>query len=68
MDDRLLAALRYRGESADLDYKVERYKFAKASDEDKSELLKDVLAMANSTRDGTVWILMGFKEHTPEPA
>ncbi|MGN6479814.1 AlbA family DNA-binding domain-containing protein [Luteibacter sp.] len=68
MDDRLLASLRYRGESADLDYKAERYKFAKAGDEDKSELLKDVLAMANATRDGWAWILMGFKERSPEPA
>lgn len=32
--------------------KAERYKFAGASDEEKSELLKDVLAMANTYRDG----------------
>lgn len=32
--------------------KAERYKFAGASDEEKSELLKDVLAMANTCRDG----------------
>ena len=33
--------------------KAERYKFAGASDEEKSELLKDVSAMANAHRDGT---------------
>lgn len=32
--------------------KAERYKFAAASDEEKSELLKDVLAMANACQDG----------------
>jgi len=68
MDDDLLESLRYRGESAELDYKAERYKLAKASDVEKSELLKDVLAMANATRTGTAWILMGFKECSPKPA
>lgn len=33
--------------------KAERYKFAGASDEEKSELLKDVSAMADAHRDGT---------------
>lgn len=33
--------------------KAERYKFAGASDEEKSELLKDVSAMVNAHRDGT---------------
>lgn len=42
--------------------KAERYKFAGASDEEKSELLKDVLAMANTHQDGTGYLLLGFKE------
>ncbi|MCR6662888.1 MAG: hypothetical protein NVV60_06990 [Luteimonas sp.] len=33
--------------------KAERYKVAGASDDEKAELLKDVLAMANAHRDGT---------------
>lgn len=68
LTDALLEQLRYRGEGSDLDYKAERYPFAKANDDEKSELLKDILALANSHRDGTVYILMGFKEKPPHPA
>ena len=39
-------------------------------EEKKSEFLKDILAMANAWRDGTAYILLGFKERgeglTPE--
>ncbi|MGR0116467.1 AlbA family DNA-binding domain-containing protein [Ralstonia pseudosolanacearum] len=66
--DALLEQLRYKGEGADLDYKAERYPFAKATDEAKSELLKDILALANAVRDGTAYILIGFKENPPHPA
>lgn len=68
LTDELLEELRHRGEGSDLDYKAERYPFAKASDEEKSELLKDILALANAHRDGTAYILMGFKENQPHPA
>jgi len=66
--DALLEELRYRGEGSDLDYKAERYPFASASEDEKSELLKDILALANTHRDGTAYILMGFKENPPHPA
>ncbi|MBT1155886.1 ATP-binding protein [Aminobacter anthyllidis] len=68
LTDALLEELHYRGEGSDLDYKAERYPFAKASDEEKSELLKDILALANTHRDRTAYILMGFKENPPHPA
>ena len=68
LTDELLEELRYRGEGSDLDYKAERYPFAKASDDVKSEILKDILALANTHRDGTAYILMGFKENPPHPA
>lgn len=68
LTDEAIEALRYKGEGSDLDYKAERYKFEKASDEDKSELLKDILAFANSYRDGPAYILIGFKEDSPHKA
>lgn len=68
LTDELLKQLRYKGEGSDLDYKSERPTFIKASDDDKSELLKDILALANAHRDGTAYILFGFKENVPHPA
>ncbi|MCW4454808.1 ATP-binding protein [Flavobacterium sp. MXW15] len=68
LTDELLEQLRYKGEGSDLDYKAERPAFIKAGDDDKSELLKDILAMSNAHRDGTAYILFGFKENVPHPA
>lgn len=68
ISDVLLEDLRYRGEGTDLDFKADRYPFAKASDDEKSELLKDILALANASREGTAYILIGFKEKPPYPA
>ena len=68
LTDAFLEQLRFKGEGSGLDYKAERYKFAGASDEEKSELLKDVLAVANAHRDGTGYLLLGFKENAPQPA
>lgn len=68
LTDDLLDQLRFKGEGSDLDYKAERYPFVGATDEAKSELLKDILAMANAHRDGTAYILIGFKESQPHPA
>lgn len=69
LSEALLEELRYRGEGSDLDYKSERYNFSrKISDEEKSEMLKDILALANTHREGTAYILMGFKENPPYPA
>lgn len=66
--DEMIEMLCYKGEGNDLDYKAERYKFAKGSDNEKSEMLKDILAFANSFRTDTAYILMGFKENPPSPA
>nr|WP_306673843.1 ATP-binding protein [Tahibacter caeni] len=68
ISDVLLEDLRYRGEGTDLDFKADRYPFANASDDEKSELLKDILALANASREGTAYILIGFKEKPPYPA
>lgn len=68
LSDALLEELRHRGEGSDLDYKAERYPFAGATDETKSELLKDILAFANAHRSGTAYIVMGFKDLQAMPA
>ena len=68
LSEELLEELRFKGEGSDLDYKAERYQFAQASDNDKSEMLKDILAFANAYREGTAYILLGFKENPPHPA
>jgi len=66
--ENLLNELRFKGEGPDLDYKSARYAFINASDVEKSELLKDILALANAHRDGTAYILIGFRENPPNPA
>lgn len=66
--DELLDKLRHKSEGADLDFKRAQYSFNKESREAKSELLKDILAMANAWRDGPGYILIGFDDKTPHPA
>lgn len=68
ISDALLEDLRYRGEGTDLDFKAARYPFANETEKEKSELLKDILALANASREGVAYILMGFKENSPHPA
>lgn len=64
----LLNMLRYKSESTDIDFKSAQYRFNNGTETDKSELLKDILAIANSWRDGTGYILLGFKDQRPHPA
>ena len=68
LSETLLEELRFKGEGSDLDYKAERYPFAGAGNDDKSEMLKDILAFANAHRDGPAYILLGFKDIPPHPA
>jgi hypothetical protein len=66
LNEDLIEELLYRSEGVDLDFKRTQYPFANAKDEDKrAELLKDILAMANSWRDRTAYILLGFQEDKP---
>ena len=62
IDNALLDSLLYGEEGVDLDFKRDQYKFSKASDEEKGELLKDILAFANSWRRSDAFILIGVKE------
>ncbi len=50
------------GEGPTLDFKREQYPFEKETAEVKSELLKDILAMVNTHRYRTAYILVGVEE------
>lgn len=62
MNDGLMEQLLHEGESSSLDYKRDQYPFVGASDDDKSELLKDILAFANAWRHAEAYILIGVEE------
>lgn len=64
----LLNMLRYKSEGPDIDFKSAQYRFNGGSEIDKAEMLKDILAIANSWRDGPGYILLGFKDNRPRPA
>lgn len=68
MNEQLLNSLRYKSEGTDIDFKSKQYGFAGANDFEKSEILKDILAMANAWREGPAYILLGFLEKRPHPA
>ena len=57
-----LEQLLYEEESLTLDFKSEQYPFSEADDHEKSKLLKDILAFANSWRRTEAVILIGVKE------
>jgi len=61
-NDTLVTSLLYEGEGVELDFKREPYRFMQASDDDKSELLKDILAFANAWRRSDAYILIGVEE------
>jgi predicted HTH transcriptional regulator len=62
VDLNLLTILLKENESASLDFKRDQYRFVVASDNEKSELLKDVLAFVNSWRHANAYILIGVDE------
>jgi predicted HTH transcriptional regulator len=62
MNTTLMEELLNEDESSTLDFKRDQYPFEKASDEQKSELLKDVLAFANAWRRTDAYILIGVED------
>jgi hypothetical protein len=62
MTNELFESLLYEEEGATIDFKKEQYRFAKASDEDRSELVKDILGFANAWRRTKAYILVGVVE------
>jgi len=57
-----IESLLYEEESSTLDFKQEMYKFSGATDYQKSEIIKDILAFANGWRRDTAYILIGVAE------
>ena len=62
MEQALIESLLNEAESSSLDFKRDQYAFALATDIEKSELLKDVLAFANAWRRTDAYILIGVEE------
>jgi hypothetical protein len=62
MDLDLFERLLYEEESETLDFKAQQYPFDGATDDQKSELLKDILAFANAWRRTDAYILIGVEE------
>lgn len=57
-----LEQLLYEEESPTLDFKRDQYAFAKATDEEKSELLKDIIGFVNCWRRSDAFILIGVED------
>jgi hypothetical protein len=62
MTNELFSRLLYEEESPTLDFKKEQYPFVRATEMEKSELLKDILGFANGWRRGTAYILIGVAD------
>jgi Putative DNA-binding domain len=61
MNNTLFERLLHEEETTLLDFKQQQYPFANATDEQKSELLKDILGMANASRRAESYILIGVE-------
>ena len=62
MNESLFERLLYEEESTTVDFKKEQYRFAKATEDEKSELLKDILGFANAWRRSEAFILIGVED------
>ena len=62
MNNGLFERLLFEEESPTLDFKKEQYRFAKAPEHEKAELLKDILGFANAWRSSEGYILIGVEE------
>jgi hypothetical protein len=62
MNDSEIAELLWQSESDTLDFKRDQYPFDGAPDDQRSEILKDILAFANAWRTGPARILIGVEE------
>jgi hypothetical protein len=62
MNNELFERLLYEEENTTLDFKKEHYRFAKATDDEKSELLKDILGFSNAWRRSEAYILIGVED------
>jgi hypothetical protein len=67
MYDTLFDRWLYESESDSLDFKRDQYKFIKATDQEKSEMLKDILSMVNSWRSVDGYIVIGIEDKPEKP-
>lgn len=67
MNDNLFQKFLYLSEGDSLDFKRDQYKISKSTDNDKSEFIKDILAMANSWRKTEAYIILGILEKNNKP-
>jgi len=58
----LIDQLLFEEEGNTLDFKSDQYRLSSSTDEEKSELLKDIVAFANAWRRADAYILIGVKE------
>lgn len=58
----LIESLLWEDESNTLDFKETQYRFAGATDEQKGEIIKDILAFANAFRREDAYILLGIRD------
>ncbi|WP_186178597.1 AlbA family DNA-binding domain-containing protein [Burkholderia gladioli] len=65
-DEYLIERLLYSGEGDTLDFKLQQYPFEGADDDNRSSLLKDILAFANGWRTVTAYILIGVRDGSKE--
>ncbi len=63
-DSKLVESLLYQSEGTTVDFKCKQYAFEGATEEQKSELLKDILAFANSWRQSDAYIVIGVQAVT----
>lgn len=62
MNNDLFERLLYEEENVVLDFKSTQYHFVKATEDEKSELLKDILGFANAWRRSAAFILIGIED------
>ena len=63
MDEKLFLELLKKGEGPTLDYKSEQYRW---DDHGKASLVKDLMSMANTPREGNSYILIGARKVTDQ--
>jgi len=62
MTNELFESLLFEEEGTTIDFKKEQYRFVNASDDEQSELLKDILGFANAWRRARAYTLIGVED------
>jgi hypothetical protein len=62
MTNEMFESLLFEEEGTTIDFKKEQYRFVNATEDEKSELLKDILGFANAWRRTKAYILVGVED------